>query len=119
MKYIPIDSFGKCLNNARLPSTIEYEADYVTEKFYIPLMAGAVPVYKGAPNIRDFAPDYHSFISVDDFDGPEELASYLTALHEDPLRCSLAVNPICSFIIHFSGMINTMPGEEGLGLNDF
>ena len=25
MKYIPVDSFGKCLNNARLPSSVEYE----------------------------------------------------------------------------------------------
>jgi len=66
-----IDSYGKCLNTASLPSDTDYEAthdnpvsplvplmrryrfvfafensvqlDYVTEKFYIPLMAGAVP----------------------------------------------------------------------------
>lgn len=29
--------------------------DYVTEKFYDPLIAGSVLVYLGAPNIADFA----------------------------------------------------------------
>lgn len=31
--------------------------DYVTEKFYEPLVAGAVPIYMGAPNVKFFAPD--------------------------------------------------------------
>jgi hypothetical protein len=38
--------------------------DYVTEKFYDPLEAGAVPIYLGAPNIDDFAPGAGAFIDA-------------------------------------------------------
>jgi hypothetical protein len=60
------------------------QPDYVTEKFYIPLMAGAVPVYLGAPNIKHFAPDPHSYIDVNDFASPEALAHHLLHLHANP-----------------------------------
>lgn len=38
--------------------------DYVTEKFYEPLLSGSVPVYLGAPNIDRFAPSRSSFIDT-------------------------------------------------------
>ena len=57
--------------------------DYVTEKFYDPLVAGSVPVYLGAPNVHDFAPGEHCFINVDDFASPRALAEYLLSLHVD------------------------------------
>jgi alpha-1,3-fucosyltransferase 10 len=57
--------------------------DYVTEKFFEPFLAGTVPVYRGAPNVEDFAPGPHSFINADDFAGPRELAEYLTYLDHD------------------------------------
>ena len=41
--------------------------DYVTEKFFDPLIAGAVPIYLGAPNINEFAPGEHCFIHANDF----------------------------------------------------
>ena len=64
----------------------QVQTDYVTEKFYIPLMAGAVPVYLGAPNIEDFAPDPHSYIDVQAFESPEALALKLLHLAADPLE---------------------------------
>ena len=61
--------------------------DYVTEKFYQPLMTGTIPIYLGAPNIDEFAPGENCFINATDFAGPEELASFLddiepTAYHD-------------------------------------
>ncbi len=62
------------------------ERDYVTEKFYDPLLAGSVPVYLGAPNIEEFAPADGCYINAADFSGPAELAEYLRALDHDEAR---------------------------------
>jgi alpha-1,3-fucosyltransferase 10 len=101
---IPLASYGRFLKNraidgpdlgcrrniesiGRYPFCIAFEnsicADYVTEKLFDPLWAGTVPVYLGAPNVRDFAPE-HSFIDASDFSGPRELAAYLRHLLETP-----------------------------------
>ena len=94
MKYLPIDSYGNWQNNRRLPGdngyrskvellksyrfTIAFEnaigKDYVTEKFYEPLLSGSVPVYLGAPNINDFSPSSSAFINVQDYPEPKDLA---------------------------------------------
>jgi hypothetical protein len=104
MKLIRVDSYGKFLNNRTLDGPdlgrrtkinvishykfcLAFEnsrsVDYVTEKFFDPLMAGTVPVYRGAPNIGDFAPGDKCFINADDFSGPAELAEYLNYLDHD------------------------------------
>jgi hypothetical protein len=57
--------------------------DYVTEKFFDPLVAGSVPVYLGAPNVEDFAPGDQCYINVADFPNPKALAEYLMALGRD------------------------------------
>jgi hypothetical protein len=57
--------------------------DYVTEKFYDPLIAGSVPVYLGAPNIDDFAPGERCFINAADWRSPEALARYLIEVSRD------------------------------------
>lgn len=57
--------------------------DYVTEKIFDPLLAGTVPVYLGAPNVRDFVPA-HSYIDATAFGTPAKLASYLQHLVETP-----------------------------------
>jgi hypothetical protein len=105
---LPVDSFGQCLNNrdagafARREDNFEgtlaskmqllygykfvlcfensYAADYVTEKFFDALEAHAVPVYRGAPNIADYAPGERSFIHVTEDTTPEMLARLLTYL---------------------------------------
>lgn len=103
MKYTEIDSYGRVLNNIKLERdygnrtymeiasrykfTIAFEnslsTDYVTEKFFNPLMAGCVPVYRGAPNIIEFAPGNDCFVDVSAFQTPEALASYINFCYED------------------------------------
>lgn len=102
--YYPKDvhCYGQCLHNRRRPKEhdnrlgkwatlaaykfdLAFEnaiaRDYVTEKFYDPLIAGCVPVYLGAPNVEEYAPGSNCFIKAADFSGPKELANYL--LHLD------------------------------------
>jgi len=101
MSKIPVDSYGQVLTNrplgkpdkgraTKLATIARYkfclclenalEIDYVTEKFFDPLLVGTVPVYRGAPNIDRFAPGAHSFIDANEFSGPTELAGYLNEL---------------------------------------
>jgi hypothetical protein len=104
MAHLPVDSYGKMLHNRDLGTpdqgrqskfdTVRHykfylafensiEPDYVTEKFFQALAAGTVPVYRGAPNIRDFWPGAECCIDAADFAGPAELAAYLQALDRD------------------------------------
>jgi hypothetical protein len=72
---------------SRYKFTIAFEnaiaADYVTEKFYDPLITGSVPVYLGAPNVSDFAPGENCFINTSEWNDPESLARYLIELSRD------------------------------------
>jgi hypothetical protein len=104
MTHLAVDSYGASLQNRRLPGpdlgrrtklatiapyrfTLAFEnsiaRDYVTEKFFDPLIVGSVPVYRGAPNIDDYAPARDCFIRVSDFSGPAALARHLLALAAD------------------------------------
>ncbi|XP_029113392.1 GDP-fucose protein O-fucosyltransferase 4 [Scleropages formosus] len=111
MKYIEVDSYGKCLNNKRLPERLEDTAtateedrqfmsfvsrykfhlalenglcpDYVTEKLWRPLHLGCVPVYRGSPSVADWLPSDRSAVLIDSFPSPRALAEYLRALDED------------------------------------
>jgi hypothetical protein len=103
-RYLRVDSYGKFMRNrslrgdrwrptkletiARYKFTLAFEnaiaADYVTEKFFDPLLAGSVPVYLGAPNVESFAPGDHCYINTADFSSPRALADYLLALGRDP-----------------------------------
>lgn len=103
MRHVEIHSYGAALRNRRLvpdhgrPSKIQTIAnykftiafenaigeDYVTEKFYDPLVAGSVPIYLGAPNVETFAPADHCFINITDFPNPKDLAEYLLYLNHD------------------------------------
>ena len=75
-EHVRVDSISKCLNNREWPSDIprsdklsvlsrymvylaaenSVEQDYVSEKVYDGLIAGAVPIYLGAPNVGEFVP---------------------------------------------------------------
>jgi len=108
MKHIDVHSYGKLFRNAAQPDgagrkfkldtmarykfTVAFEnaseADYVTEKFYDPLIAGSIPIYLGAPNIEEFSPGEKCFINASDFDGPESLSRFLLDLSRDPVRYS-------------------------------
>jgi hypothetical protein len=104
LKYLDVHCYGKCLRNRRLPkeqdhrkgkcdtlSTYKFDLafenaiakDYVTEKFYDPLVAGCVPVYLGAPNVEEYAPGHHCCINVSDFSEPKTLADYLLTLDKN------------------------------------
>jgi hypothetical protein len=102
MQRLDVHSYGRVLQNRTIaddrwrPSKLEISADYrfdlafenaitqdyVSEKFFDPLVAGAVPVYLGAPNVELFAPGDHCFINTADFSGPAELAEYLLYLQQ-------------------------------------
>lgn len=100
MRYIQVDSHGKCLNNRKIDDDTGWESkldkmsrykfdlafenaiddDYVTEKFFQPLIVGTVPVYLGATNVSKFAPGEHCFIDCNDYKDPRDLAEYLLYL---------------------------------------
>lgn len=100
MSYLDVHSYGKLMNNKQLPGdegpvtkmdiistykfTIAFEnaiaMDYVTEKFFEPLVAGSVPVYLGAPNVSQFAPGDKCYIDVNDFSSTKALADFLLEL---------------------------------------
>lgn len=103
MSHLEVHSYGRRLRNRRLRPdrgvstkletiarhrfTLAFEnaraTDYVTEKFFHPLIAGSVPVCLGAPNVEDFAPGDRCYIDTADFDSPAHLAEHLTALAAD------------------------------------
>lgn len=103
VQYLEIDSYGQFLNNKQLTNdygrsskmhvfsnykfVISFEnavgEDYVTEKFYDPLLAGTVPVYLGAPNIDKFVPGENCFVDVRKFENPKALADFLNNCFRD------------------------------------
>ena len=110
MKYVKVDSYGRCLHNKDLPNhlldtltfhtdeifqlqaqykfSISFEnaicEDYITEKLWRPLVAGSVPIVRGSPTILDWAPDVeHSVIVADHFSTPKDLADYLLYLDQN------------------------------------
>ncbi len=106
MRHLPVDSYGRFLNNSAIPQpdrgaatkmdllggyrfclALEntFEEDYVTEKFFQPLLAGCVPVYRGAPNVEAYAPGDHCYIDAGAFDSPRSLAAYLQDLSHDEI----------------------------------
>jgi len=56
--------------------------DYITEKFWNALMSGTIPVYYGAPNIKEHFP-IKGAIFVDDFKNMTELSEYLIKVSND------------------------------------
>ncbi|XP_069466785.1 alpha-(1,3)-fucosyltransferase 11 [Ambystoma mexicanum] len=112
MKYIKVDSYGKCLNNRKLPderledtSTATTEdsefmafvskykfhlamenalcPDYMTEKLWRPMHLGAIPIYRGSPSVLDWMPNNYSIILIDDFPSPQALADFIVSLDSD------------------------------------
>ncbi|XP_040293274.1 alpha-(1,3)-fucosyltransferase 11 [Bufo bufo] len=112
MKYIQIDSYGQCLKNRQFQSkrledtstattedqefmafTARYKfhlamenaicADYMTEKLWRPMHLGAIPMYRGSPSVKDWIPNNHSIILIDDFTTPKDLAELIISLDKD------------------------------------
>ena len=105
---IAVDSYGRCLHNRkekpdsdlgatgskvnllrRYKFAIAFEnsprEDYTTEKFTQALLAGAIPVTLGPPNLLagGFAPHPDSFLAAESFASPTELAVKLLAVGND------------------------------------
>ncbi|XP_029902027.1 alpha-(1,3)-fucosyltransferase 9-like [Myripristis murdjan] len=106
--HINIDIYGKAfgqhLNNQDFPKIISsckfylsfensIHTDYITEKLYNPLMMGTVPVVLGPTrqNYENYIPG-DSFIHVDDFASPKELAERLLYLDQHPAEYSRYLN---------------------------
>ena len=62
-----------CLENSIYPS-------FVTERVFNAWIGGAIPIYRGAPDVGDYAPAPGSYILADDFRDAGELADYLRYL---------------------------------------
>ena len=61
------------------------EDSYVSEKMYLALQAGAIPVYRGAPNVLEFAPE-NSVVVVNEGMTAEDLAIMLHSIVNSPER---------------------------------
>lgn len=109
MRYIDVDSYGKCLNNKKLPDKLHgisemlsegfikffqrykfilaFENarcdDYMTEKLFRTLNIGVIPIYMGSPNVKEWLPDPNLIIMVDDFESPAKLAEYIKRVDSD------------------------------------
>lgn len=104
MSLVSVHSYGRFLNNrpigledrgneTKLAIVAAYKfcigfensfaPDYVTEKFFDPILAGTVPVYRGAENVDIFAPGDHAFVDASRFSGPRDLAEFLIELDRD------------------------------------
>lgn len=55
--------------------------DYVSEKIFDVMNAGSVPVYLGAPNIRDFVPE-DCFVDASRFATPADLYAFLKSVDD-------------------------------------
>ena len=105
MKFVHIDSYGRCLHNKdqphfdtrnkgiiftnvsskyRMVVTFEnlIQDDYITEKIICAFSSGAIPVYWGPPQIYSWVPGNHSFIDASRYT-PEDLAKYLKRVDEE------------------------------------
>ena len=105
MKFVHIDSYGRCFHNKdephfdtsdkgiifrnisskyRMVVTFEnlIQDDYITEKIDYAFASGAIPVYWGPPQIYSWIPGNHSFIDASKYT-PEELAKYLKRVDEE------------------------------------
>ncbi|XP_060665138.1 alpha-(1,3)-fucosyltransferase B [Drosophila nasuta] len=111
MKHMKVDSYGSCLHNRDLPESLQKDylnnlyspellrflahykfmiaiengvcEDYITEKFWRPLIVGVIPIYFGSPSIRDWQPKNKSAIYVDDFPNARALAAFLEQLGDN------------------------------------
>jgi hypothetical protein len=109
MRYMNVDSWGRCLNNrdgaaftraedgSNFAATLDskhiilsaykfvlafensIQTDYVTEKLFDAFETGAVPVYFGAPNVVDYIPGEGSYIDASRH-SPRQLARLLDFL---------------------------------------
>ncbi|XP_063940015.1 glycoprotein 3-alpha-L-fucosyltransferase A isoform X2 [Daucus carota subsp. sativus] len=96
---ITVDSYGACYRTRdgdvnkvdtlkRYKFSLAFEnsneEDYVTEKYFQSLVAGAIPVVVGAPNIQDFAPLPGSVLHIKEVKHVEPVAKTMKYLADNP-----------------------------------
>ena len=107
MKYIQVDSYGKCFHNTDMPVSRQ-EKDwqgikqnisshyrflisvegailpgFVTEKIWHAYLVQAIPIYRGTPEVFDQVPGSNTFLFVDNFTSPKALAEYIKQVDSD------------------------------------
>lgn len=65
---------------------------YVTEKLIIPLLAGSIPIYKGANDVSDYV-NPKCFINVNDFDSDDACIQYIQNLSDEEID-TIRLQPI-------------------------
>lgn len=113
MKHVRIDSYGRCLYNMRDKTGVfrppprkpdNWEEDMIniakryrmviafehvvqsaviSEKVFLIMRAGAIPVYRGAPEINDQVPGNHTLINVANYANIDELGRYVNRVLTD------------------------------------
>ena len=106
----PVFSIGSCQNNAQGPAALPARGDgggvfqslmaqymfyfavenggecpgYSTEKVWLSLIRGSVPVYYGGEDVLEMMPTPESYVDLKKFDSPEALAARLHEIATDP-----------------------------------
>ena len=107
MKYIQIDSYGKCFHNTDMPISRQEEdwqgikqnisrqyrflisvegailPDFITEKIWHAYLAQAIPIYRGAPEVFHQVPGSNTFLFANNFTSPKALADYIKQIDND------------------------------------
>ena len=106
VELVHVDSYGKCWNNMPAIPTVKnddwrevlvniikkyrmvlsfeniIQTDYISEKTALIYRGGAIPVYRGPPEVYLWVPGNHTFIDANNYT-PEELAEYVKQIDED------------------------------------
>lgn len=116
---LPVDAPGKCENNMPMPprgreqssfmddaiqlySTYRFviaventfAPGYITEKLLLPLLAGSIPIYMGAPDVHEQF-NRRRFVSVRDFPSTDACVQAIVRLERDPAaRRKMLAEPI-------------------------
>ena len=107
--HFPVFSMGSCKHNAQAPkglpqrgnSSAKYQElmakymfyfamenapacnGYATEKIWMALARGSIPVYMGSPDIEELMPVKNAFVDMRKFDSPEALGEELRSIARD------------------------------------
>jgi hypothetical protein len=69
-----------------------FKNGYITEKLTAPLLAGAVPIYLGAPDVASYINE-QSFINVRDFSSYDDLVDHVINMTDDDINKIINITP--------------------------